>query len=458
MIKLARRVWRGLDLHVLMTLLFRGWSILAGVLTLILIPTSLSPLQQGYYYTFASILALQVFFELGLGQVVVQVVAHEVVHLRRGADGRIEGDEESLSRVAQLRSLLRLWYVPAACAFGLLVCAGGLLFLRGGGLAWQQWAIPWVLLVIASAANLVLSWKLSMLEGFALVRDVAQLRLRQSMVGYALLWAGLLLGGELWVVAAVPLTAALMSAHWLHTSSVAPIFVLEPPRAPKNPIRWFRDIFPFQWRIAVSWASGYFVFHLFTPLVFRQSGAAEAGRLGLAMAIFSAISLVSMSWITAKAPMLSMHIARRESRELMSLFRVAATRSVLTTAVIATLVLAAAWAGSFVDMPFMQRIAPLPVLACLAVVTVLNSVIFVSATFMRAHREEPMLAVSVVGGLLTAGVAWQASTRGATGLMLGYLAVTATVALPWTLLIFRRFIARHRVPKGAASPDGTPSP
>lgn len=458
MFEVARRVWRGLDHHVLMTLLFRGWSILAGVLTLIVIPAFLSPLQQGYYYTFASILALQVFFELGLGQVVVQVVAHEVVHLRRDVSGRVEGDEENLARVAQLRSLLRRWYVPAACVFGLLVCAGGLLFLRGGGLAWQQWAIPWVLLVIASAANLVLSWKLSMLEGFALVRDVAQLRLRQSMVGYALLWLGLMLGGELWVVTAVPLTAALMSAHWLRTSSVAPIFAFEPPRAPVNPIRWFRDIFPFQWRIAVSWVSGYFVFHLFTPLVFRQSGAVEAGRLGLAMAIFSAISLVSMSWITAKAPLLSMHIARRESKELMSLFRVAATRSVLSTAVLASLVLAAAWAAAQAGMPFMERIASIPVLACLAVVTVLNSVVFTAATFMRAHREEPMLAVSVAGGLLTGAVAWHGSSFGTTALMLGYLAVTATVALPWTLLILRRFIARHRVPGGVASPDGTLSP
>jgi hypothetical protein len=262
----------------------------------------------------------------------------------------------------------------------------------------------------------------------------------------------------LWVVAAVPLTAAVLSAHWLHKSSVAPIFAFKPPRAPTNPVRWFRDIFPFQWRIAVSWVSGYFVFHLFTPLVFRQSGAAEAGRLGIAMAIFSAISLISMSWITAKAPVLSMHIARRESQELMSLFRVAATRSVFTTAFIATLVLAAAWAGSVLEFQLMQRLAPLPVLACLAVVTVLNSVIFTSATFMRAHREEPMLAVSVVGGLLTAAVALQASTRGTTALMLGYLAVTAAVALPWTLWLLRRFVARHRAVADGPSSDGSRSP
>ena len=58
--------WRtiaGLDFHVLVTLLFRGWSIVAGTATIFLLPLWLSPIEQGYYYTFGSVLALQVFFE-----------------------------------------------------------------------------------------------------------------------------------------------------------------------------------------------------------------------------------------------------------------------------------------------------------------------------------------------------------------------------------------------------------
>ena len=68
------RVNLGLNYHVLTTLLFRGWSIAAGGATLLLLPIFLDATEQGYYYTFTYVLALQIFFELGLNQVVTQFV------------------------------------------------------------------------------------------------------------------------------------------------------------------------------------------------------------------------------------------------------------------------------------------------------------------------------------------------------------------------------------------------
>ena len=52
----------GLDFHVLVTLLFRGWAIIAGAATVFFLPLWISPIEQGYYFTFASVLALQIFF------------------------------------------------------------------------------------------------------------------------------------------------------------------------------------------------------------------------------------------------------------------------------------------------------------------------------------------------------------------------------------------------------------
>ena len=434
----------GIDAHVLSTLLFRGWSVIAGGASVLLIPLCLTPDQQGYYYTFASILALQIFFELGMGQVVIQIVAHEAVHLRQGADGRYEGSEESLARLAQLRALLRRWYLPAAFLFAAIVCATGALFFRDGGLPWSQWVPAWMLLVGASAANLFLSWKLAMIEGFGLVRDIAQLRLRQSIAGFLLMWVGLVAGAGLWVAAAVPLIAAMATTYWLRVGSARAILHIESPQPPEHPVNWMRDILPFQWRIAVSWISGYFILHLFTPLMFRQVGAAEAGRLGLAMTVFSAISTIGMSWVNAKAPNFSMLIARRDSQALLPLFKSVALRSLAISAAICAVVVAGAAICTAVGLPLMRRIAPLPVLACLAWVTVVNCAIFASAVFMRAHREEPMLPVSIAGGALTGLAAWLGSTHGATPMMASYALITTLVSLPWTLWVLRGYLARHR--------------
>ena len=126
----------GLDIHVFHTLLFRGWSVLAGGLSIVLIPVFLSPTQQGFYYTFASVLALQVFFELGLNQVIIQLVSHDAAHLTIHDDGKVTGDAGRIHRLNGLVRLLRRWYTFAAVLFVVLAGGVGWVFfvLKGGAL------------------------------------------------------------------------------------------------------------------------------------------------------------------------------------------------------------------------------------------------------------------------------------------------------------------------------------
>jgi hypothetical protein len=379
-----------------------------------------------------------------MGQVVVQIVAHEAAHLRQGADGSYEGDPEHMARLELLRAQLRRWYVPAALLFTSIVSGAGLVFFRDGGLTWSQWAPAWVSLVVATAINLYFSWKISMIEGFALVRNIAQLRLFQSVIGYALMWAGLLAGTGLWVVVAVPLTTAVATAFWLKVGSASRVLQIQSNNPPMHPISWMRDILPFQWRIAVSWISGYFIFQLFTPVVFRQFGAVEAGRLGFAMAIFSAISTIGLSWVNAKAPNMSMLIARRESAALLAQLKAVALPSIFFTTALSSLFLLAVWSVMQFDLAIIQRVTSLSVLICIAVVTTTNCVIFTAASFMRAHREEPMLTNSITIGLLTAVVVWHASKYGVFEMMLGYATVIILVALPWTMLLLNSYLVRHK--------------
>jgi hypothetical protein len=113
-----------LDIHVLHSLLFRSWSVLAGRLSIVLIPAFLSPTQQGFYYTFASVLALRVFFELGLNQVIIQLVSYETAHLTIHDDGTASGNAARIHRLDGLIRLLRRWYTFAAVLF--VVLAGDL--------------------------------------------------------------------------------------------------------------------------------------------------------------------------------------------------------------------------------------------------------------------------------------------------------------------------------------------
>lgn len=55
----------GLDRAIGFTVLARGWSVLSGALTVLLIARFLSPAEQGYYYTFASLVSLGLSLNLG---------------------------------------------------------------------------------------------------------------------------------------------------------------------------------------------------------------------------------------------------------------------------------------------------------------------------------------------------------------------------------------------------------
>jgi len=90
------------DRVVTLGVITKVWEMLAGPVTLVIIARCFTPAVQGYYYTFASILALQVFAELGLGQVIVQFASHEWAHLHLDAAGRIEGDEQAKARLLNL--------------------------------------------------------------------------------------------------------------------------------------------------------------------------------------------------------------------------------------------------------------------------------------------------------------------------------------------------------------------
>jgi hypothetical protein len=450
--------WRtvaGLDFHVLVTLLFRGWGILAGAVTMIVLPWRLDPVEQGYYYTFGSVLALQVFFELGLNQVVMQLVSHEVAHLQF-ADGHLLGDAARLERLGALVRLMRRWYAAAALLFAVVGAVAGIVFFsRKGTLPSSEWTGVWAVLVCSTALNLFMSPRLAMMEGCGMVGQVARLRLLQSLAGSALLWLLLFAGAGLWAAVAVPAVAAASTSWWLQSRGAVLKRVAE--HRPPGPARasWRRDVLPLQWRIALSWASGYFIFNLFTPIVFAHHGAAEAGRLGIAMAIFNAVTTVGLSWINAKAPTFTMHISRGESAALNRLFRAVALRSIVVTAAIAFSVVAVDWFAARHGIAAAARVAPPDALFWLAWATVVNVIVYAAATYMRAHREEPMVPVSVVAGLLTVAMLYATAASSLATMMMMYAAIGTLVGLPWTALLFRRYAQRHAAPTGA---DHAPTP
>lgn len=120
--------WLGIDKAIIFVLLARGWQVLAGPTSIVLIATHMTPNAQGFYYTFGSLLALQSFVELGFSLVILNVSSHEWAHLRLDDSGSIRGEPEALSRLISLGRLVFRWYAAASAIFILCVSVSGYVF------------------------------------------------------------------------------------------------------------------------------------------------------------------------------------------------------------------------------------------------------------------------------------------------------------------------------------------
>ena len=71
-----------------------------------------------------------------------------------------------------------------------------------------------------------------------------------------------------------------------------------------------------QWRLALGGIVGYFMYSLFTPIVFHYHGPVAAGKMGMTWQIVGALGPLAMAWIDTKTPIWGMLIAKNRYSEL----------------------------------------------------------------------------------------------------------------------------------------------
>ena len=84
------------------TLVNKGWSLFSGLVTVLLISKFVSQQEQGFYFTFLCLVAIQALFELGLTYTVTQFIAHEMVGVTITLEKNMDGPQRSLLRMGMI--------------------------------------------------------------------------------------------------------------------------------------------------------------------------------------------------------------------------------------------------------------------------------------------------------------------------------------------------------------------
>ncbi len=371
---------------------------------------------------------------------------------RSGPDGAITGPEEAHGRLASVLQKSVRWYTVAAVLMLVTLVPVGIAFFRhavdrpGGNSV--HFGLPWLLVVVASSCTFQIDPLFSFLEGCGYVPEVARTRLRQSILGTVLGWTAFLAHRGLFAPGCMIFGQAAAGA-WFVWSKRGLLLPLMRHASEHFKIDWRAEIWPFQWRIAVSWLAGYVTSQLFNPLLMNYRGPVEAGQMGMSLNVCGTLSSMAIAWMNTKAAPFGRMIARKEYGVLDRNFFRALVQSTAAAllgcgAVWLVLDLLRAHGVRLHGVLLASRLLPPVPLAMLFFGTVANIVVFAEALYLRAHKQEKFMANSIVGALYIAPLAyflarWQNPHGGAWGIAAAYGLGALVIGLGYGTYTFSRW-------------------
>ncbi|MGE9270334.1 MAG: hypothetical protein ACQKBU_05975 [Verrucomicrobiales bacterium] len=355
--------------------------------------------EQGFFYSFSGVIGLQVFLEAGFAQSVTQFTSREFAFLRWNSSGALKGSSQSLSKLRSLVQQANRYYRMMAGILVMLLSVGGCWFFSTRPSEGVPWLVPWLVASFAAGFNFMLTPLWAFIEGCNRVAELAIYRLSSTLLGFIITALGLVLNLGIHVVSLVAVANLLFAVVYIICRWRLLLVQVHRPVG-KFSISWKDEVWSFQWRIALSWMSRYFLEAGIAPLAFVLGGPVLAGKTGMTFQIIRMIGSVTNTWTTTKIPSWGALAARGCWEELEKSWREAAKRNVAFTVI---------GLGAFVGgFPILAAFVPQVAdrflsansLLCFALGWFFYSFWLVSMHYTRSLRKEPFMLLHMLVAIL----------------------------------------------------------
>lgn len=429
----------GLDSSIAFTILSRIVQSAGGLLTLIMITRFLNKNEQGYFYTFLSILAIRMFFEMGLTIILTQYVAHEAAHLSWSNKFALIGEEYYLSRLASIIQLSVKWFLILAVLMFLVLLFGGRFFFSKFNTQLNiSWQLPWLILSISTCFILMLDLLLAILEGLGKINEIAKLRLAQHSVNLILLGLFLFANLKLLSHGLALFGSTIITGIILLASGNLKVIKKLWQAQVKWKVNYKKEILPYQLRIALGNVSNYFVFQLFNPVLFATQGPIVAGQMGATQTFLNGIGVVSISWMSTKIALFSKLVAKQKFRQLNLSFKKSTFISVIVcfTGIIAFIVLVLVLKKYYPALG--NRFLGIEPIILLGLTQLANVIGTAQGYFLRSFKKDPFFVSSIIIGILT-GISTLICSKyfGITGITMGCFIINGVIGVIWGTIIYK---------------------
>jgi O-antigen/teichoic acid export membrane protein len=428
----------GIDKAIFYTILGVGWSSIAGVLGIFFIVNYLTLEQQGYWYTFLSLGALATFAELGFTTIITQFISHEYAHLSE-ENGKLSGDISRIDRAISLIKFSFKFYLLITTLAFIVLSVVGIIFLTDTGTSLPL-LLAWVAYSFTGAFLLLVSLLGAVLKGFNHVSKVQKIITFASFASTIATWAALMSGLSLWALAIGGIVNIIFSVVLFLQTSRALWSQVYSTKV-KGSYNWLKETLPLQWRYAISWASGYFIFQFIVPVTMIYAGADVAGKLGLSLVVARAVQYLANSWGMTKVPQFNMLVAQKERSNLDNLLMTIQKQSLLaftlgSVAVILILIYV------FPVINWNTRVLPIYEIIIVLIAEGANLIVFNWAYYLRSHKEEPYMRISAISALTIGVGVWFTMYLYASTLIA--LSTYCVIVLAMLIPAWRIFVQKRR--------------
>ncbi len=439
---LPRRIlnWLEVDRAVFYAIIARGWQFIAGPITIIMITQFFPEEVQGYYYAFWSVVALQQLFELGFPQAVLNFASHEWSKLEANDTDLEHADPDTVSRLSSLlRSSLICYAVTAVLSTLLVFISGWVMFSRDEFANEVTWRAPWIAMSLLSMVVFTASPLLVLLEGCNQVKAVYKMQFARAVLGNVAVWIAIAYGANLWALVYATIVKLVCEGYLILI--VYRKFFAKLIRKPTGAtIDWRKQIWPFQWKIALRGFFGYLNIQILNPVVFVFQGAIPAGQLGMVLQVLTAIQSACASWLRTRAAMLGILVAKQDFQELNRVFYRVGKVALWVLCIAMGSFCILNWGLHWWQLGIASRFLPPWETLCLAFGFLAITVMEFQLVYMHAHQRAPFLfigiACAIASGLL---IWWWGYWIGVTGACLAFLVINFLIKLPLFCYLFGTF-------------------
>jgi len=369
----------------LYSIIANGLRVAVGPITILIVASSLSKEELGFYYVFFSIFALQQLLEMGFGNVLRQYVAHSPMKSEKGEFSK-----------ADYYKFSQQWYRLLSIVVFLFVGLSGLIYFKdyAGPIDWEY---PWLFFVLFSCLQLSFQYKVIFLDAIQHQVCSRKIQIIASLTNAIVLWVCLLNGFGLLSICVGLFFSIILQLVYIYTK-IDTLYLYRNLETKSFKCMFF-EIRGLLGRTSIVWIFNYLVFNGFSLISFKALGPASAGIIGLSVSLLRAVADISSSAIIGQMSLYSDLIYNGKIRNALNEFKRYASLGVLIYALSVMLI-------ALIKIYFDSLDTVLN--KVLDIVSLVNLMFFFGcfvistmfSNFVRCYKVEPFIFVSIWNGCL----------------------------------------------------------